>query len=384
MSQAQKESETTRFRPTVETEASAAEDLDDRGDVIWGFSKDKVPEMGVEENVSKFGTRFDAGAVPTGSTLVMMKVAVEDATIPAELPSTIELKPLLSSIPAASPKPALMIGVSGSPFSGKNSLVNLLSSVFYASNPVFVIHQHDFAVPRHLLLPSGTGEVDVHSREAFDLTSLARVIRYAKGKGRLPEPLIALRDDGNDREKETAIFTASVVAEMIDVVCSSGIMEGGRAVGLVEGGLLYCDTEIRELLDLKILLRGRKDIAIDRWFETQGSTEGLTREEFDDTKWKKYADEHGALFRKGDVEGTPIWKVCEALEIQVQLGLNDTLEDTLRWVVETIIDSCRSSEEVEQRGLELEVDRVLLHQYDLCDCREGWLGRTRQILLNLV
>ena len=374
-------------------EPSASDVMKEPTDVPSTFSADRMQQSAEEfqdEDVPTSGTCFNAETFPSvfpSAHPLATQAPAEDATIPAELPSTTILDPLLSSIPAASTKPALLIGISGSPCSGKSTLAYLLSLVFPASNHVFLIHQRDFVTQRHLLIPTGTGEIDVHSREAFDFASLARIMRYAEAEGRLPEALLSLQADEEVRKRAWSMATTSVVEEMVDAVGNSGILEEGRAIVLVEGGFLHCDAEIRDLLDVKILLRGRKELARCSWPETQGSKGGWTGEYFDEFVWKRYVDEHGALFRKGDVEGIPIRKAYEALSIKVQPSLDDTLDDSLRWVMETIIKSCRSSEElkeVEQRGLDTEVDSALLRQFDICDCRDGWLGRIWRKLLDLV
>ena len=143
--------------------------------------------------------------------------------------------------------------------------------------------------------------------------------------------------------------------------------------------LLYHRPEIRDLLDVKLFLRTTKEKAGARRFERPGNLRGYgegafwrTREYFDKIVWPEYVHEHWPIFRDNNVEGEPLFDLCDALGISVQPELD------MRWAVKCIDERLRALKMGQLRSLD--PDEVLGDRYQICDCGHGWLGKVRQFL----
>ena len=281
--------------------------------------------------------------------------------------------------------PAILMGIAGCVSSGKTTLSHLLSGILPPSTPRFIIHQNDFFVPKSLLVPSSSGELDADCREAVDFASLVRVVKYAKREGRLPPGFRNRQDESYALEQVSSMVNDATMGELKILLADSAVLEEGQPVGIVDGFLLYSEPEIRDLLDVKLFLRTTKEKAVTRRFEKledvgDGTEEDFwkTREYFDKTVWPNYVREHAPLFKDNHVEGEPLPDLCEGLAISMQPELEMSVEETARWAANSIVERVRALSIGQSRSLDPE--EVLPGMYEMCDCGEGWLGQVRRFL----
>ncbi|KAI4172346.1 MAG: hypothetical protein LQ343_003605 [Gyalolechia ehrenbergii] len=281
--------------------------------------------------------------------------------------------------------PAIMIGLSGSPESGKTTLAHLLSLVLPPTTPSFIIHQDDFFVRKHLLIPDTDGGVKVDYRRTVDFAAFKKLVDYSKREGRLPPGYRSLQPR---EEREAALLRVS--PEMVDKLRADladlpGLYDG-RPVGIVDGFLLYHSSTIRNLLDMKVLLRANKEGARTRLFERfHGDHQDSEQKKhaweavdyFDRVVWRNYADEHAVLFEDGDVEGKPVPGICEGVEISVQPDLDMGLAEVLQWVVDVFKKGYGETRECHEREMVSDV-----YEYEACNCNEGFLGKIRQAIFD--
>ena len=280
----------------------------------------------------------------------------------------------------------LLIGISGCSSSGKTTLAHLLSSVLPATTPCFFVHEDDFFVPKHLLVPDTNGDIDGDCPCAINIAALVRMLEYAKREGRLP---LGFRSSQLENERVRALdLVGSKLLENLQVTMASlSFLEDGRPVGIIDGSLLYHDGSIREILDVMILLRCSQEKSKQRYLGRLNDNEQeverhfrRTETYFDDVVWKNFVQEHEALFQDGDVEGRPVLRICDGIGIAVQPDLDATVDEVFRWAVDAII----------KKASDLEKDREIgspgssRHSLDFCDCGEGFVGRLRQMLLRFV
>ena len=218
----------------------------------------------------------EASDIPTATNYTS---ALEKAGCPNPSPPT---KPKTSQppIPVTHIPSTLLIGISGNLSSGKTTLAHLLRHILSPTNPVFIIHQDDFFIPKHLLVPSGTGELDADCADAIDVAAFLRLLGYAKREGRLPSTLRTLLAEEYERARALASVDEAVVEDLKTSVGNSGVLQEGRPVGMVEGFLLYQDPAIRELLDIKVFLRTSKEDSRARRFERPDYTSSEVGGEF--------------------------------------------------------------------------------------------------------
>ena len=291
------------------------------------------------------------------------------------------------TIPTVHSQGAMLIGISGSPSSGKTTLAHLLSVILPPTIPSFIIHQDDFLIPDHLMIPPANGELATH-RHTADLSAFKRFVKYSKDEGR-PPPAFRSMQPVNGREGAVSRMPADLLNQLSSMIAGTPSIHGGRSIGIVEGDLLYHSETIRSLLDIKILLRASREDARARRFDRaddQGAGEGRkfwdTKEYFERTLWPHYSKEHAILFDRADVDGRPKSRVCDNVGIRVQPMLNMSLEQALRWMVDVI---CRESEEVtylHDRKMASSIDRR--EALEFCSCTEGFLGKIRQTIFDFL
>lgn len=297
---------------------------------------------------------------------------------------------LQKTTPVIDSRPALLIGLSGVRSSGKTTISHLLRLCLPSSSPVFVLHQDDFLIPKRLLVPSSTGDLNADCQDAIDFTAFINMLEYAKHEGTLPSTFHAEKAE----EEKLAIANSKLHPKTLDqlkaLVLQSEHFEIGRPIGLVDGILLYQNPTIRELLDVKLLLRASKEKSRMRHFEKpeNKATDGggkffwKTQDYFDRMVWQTYSQEHGPLFEEGDVQGKPIENVCAGLQIFVQPEIDQNVDDTLQWVVKSIINSLNNLKF--QETLRMERNQMAAQKYDLCNCHSGWLEKVWRMLNDLL
>ncbi|MCJ1426638.1 ribosylnicotinamide kinase [Sticta canariensis] len=301
---------------------------------------------------------------------------------PNELPAERELPEEILNI---SPTPiddqsAILIGVSGITSSGKTTLAHLLRLIIPPTTTVFLLHQEDFLVPKHLLVPSRNGELDADGANAINFASLKRMLKYAKREGKLPSTFHTMQAEEDEHMRAVSLVSQVELDDLKAFVIRSELFQAGRPIGIVDGPLLYYDPTIRSLFDVKIFLRASRDIARQRRFENpkyvdseSGDNFWRTRDYFDRIIWPDYSEEHGPLFENGDVQSRPIVGLCEELGIVIQPELDLSVPETLKWATESIIKdiSNQKFQETPNSGLRSQSDH-------------GWLEKIRQTLFDLM
>ena len=307
---------------------------------------------------------------------------IQEAGIPE---SETTLHVVQETVPVVHTPPAILIGIAGCTCSGKSVLSYLLSSILPPASPTFVLHQDDFMVPPQLLVPSENGELDANCPEAVDFASLTRMLRFVKREGMVTAGFATKSDESDVQERAASMVSQGTLDELKVLLAESGKVGEGQPVGIVDGFLLFHRPEIRDLLDVKLFLRTTKEKAGARRFEKAenvgedaGEVFWRTREYFEKTVWPNYVQEHWAMFRDGNVEGEPLFDVCDALAISVQPELDMSIEETVRWVVNCTVERLGALSMGQLRSLDPE--EVLGDRYQLCECGHGWLGKVRRFL----
>ena len=340
----------------------------------------------VEEGLTTKGLQHDEGFIEDEAT-----------TAPEEEMSPVATLTILEPTPVVHSHPAILIGISGATASGKTVLSHLLSSVVPSTTTNFIVHQNDFFIPKHFLSPNESGGVDSDCPEAIDFPALVRVLKYAKREGTLP-PGHRSGCEGDEHELASSLVAQGVVGELKEILAKSEILSQDQPVCIVTGFLLYHSPEVRDILDIKLYLRANREAAKNRRFQkpyyaAEGSEHDFwtTRPYFDQTVWPNYVHEHGPLFKHGDVEGRPLFDLCNKLNIIMQPQLDMSAEQILRWATASIPMALQGpSERMSGQTRDLDQDKgpnpevSFLRKYEACDCSEGWLGRVRKVLYDIV
>ena len=325
----------------------------------------------------------------------LIEVEAEQETSTSAPPLT-----LLSPRPVTEKPPTILIGIAGASGSGKSALAQLLALALPPATPTFMIHLNDFFLPTLYLEQNASGNMDTDCGGALDFATLARVLKFAKRRGELPSDHYVHHGVDDEQQAHAASFIApEIVEELKEVLATSGALREGQAVGIVYGFLLYNEPEIRDLLDIKLFLRVRKEQArASRFAKPEYALEGEEEEwggdfwtierYFDGIAWPNYVNEHKALFENEDVEGVPLWDLCERMEIAMQPQLDMEVEQILRWAVACIPKALEGRQEESTRDLahdtEIDPEGSFFRKYEACDCDHGWLGRVRKVLYDFV
>ncbi|KAL8956352.1 MAG: hypothetical protein Q9193_006114 [Seirophora villosa] len=292
--------------------------------------------------------------------------------------------------PTVQSRSAVMIGLSGAPASGKTTLAHLLVAILPPSTPSFIIHQDDFFVRKHLLIPGADGKVGVDYRRTVDFSALKQLMSYSKEEGQLPPGFRSLQPEEN-RERALSRISPEVIENMRASLANLPSLRDGQPVGIVDGFMLFHSETIREMLDVKILLRASKEISKSRREEHAMDVHGPagkighpwdTLDYFDRVLWPNFVGEHAVLFEDRVVESSPVSDLCEGVGIAVQPKLVMSVEEVLHWVAEVLRRKCEEDRVRQERGLPSPVERK--GDFEHCDCDEGLLGKLRRIIFDLV
>jgi uridine kinase len=229
------------------------------------------------------------------------------------------------------PKP-ITITISGCPVSGKSTLAYLLENLLPTA---FTIQQDDFEASNSTLHSNdvaASGQTD-----SFDLTALEEVIRRCQETGDMPpESTNRQASKGFDIARQNAINT---IPEGERNALKERLLAaiGPHKIGVVEGRSLHQDPGLLAGADVRLFLRASKATAKER--QAAGpDTEDRQRTEafFEKAVWPKYVQESAFLFNGDDVEGAPNSTICELMDILVQPSLESSVDETLKWAVDSI------------------------------------------------
>ncbi|KAL8961293.1 MAG: hypothetical protein Q9183_005326 [Haloplaca sp. 2 TL-2023] len=314
--------------------------------------------------------------------------AIEDPTTTKDIPADgVESPPPVLHLsqtptPVVHSQPAILIGISGSPASGKTTMAHLLSLALRPAMPCFLIHQNDFSNPKHLLVPEDGDMMGLDSRHIINFSLFKRALDYSKCEGRLP-PSYSSQEPEDDEAHARSEESAALLESLQDNLLHVPAFQDGRPVGIVEGPYLYQSETVRDLLDVKVFLRTSKSVARRRYFERmgeQGSGNGMEywdfADSFDHNVWRNHTREHEVLFEHGDIEARPNLRLCGKVGIAVQPALDMDLAETLQWVIGQVKDSCTADRDSEHSTIEAD--------FEACDCSEGLLGKIRKRIFDIL
>ena len=276
----------------------------------------------------------------------------------------------------------ILIGISGSPASGKSTLLNMLKLILPSADIIFCVYQDDFEFPGST---AGTS-----SGEHVDWESLTWILKYAKRNGRLPPHYATKHDEQEEKKIAIGNINIGVVEELFASLDRSRYFSR-VTVGLIDGSLLFHDSAIKRLLDIKLFMRIDERAALARKLSQREESDPEQREAYELTfkseVWPAYVKAYSHLFRNNDVEDEVNLDIMEGLNIIPQPALSARIQATqgieanLRWAHKEILLAMRHIR-IEQM-LNEKVARNC-GRYKPCDCQDGWLGKVRKVIYDFV
>lgn len=252
--------------------------------------------------------------------------------------------------PMASSSGALTIAISGSSGAGKTSLTVLLKQIL----PPCALYIHADAFGKEFEnLPSYNGVLDADSRDSVRFDALRQTVDHAKLHGVLPDIYKSYDFIEADLQKAQSGIRPGFLASMRDEVERSKIdWDAYKTIIVVDGFLLYHDSDLRDRFDIKLLLRTTKEEAKQRRLGRYGEKEvpedseefWKTTPYFHNCVWRNYAKEHAFLFAHGDVEADLDRPADIAgFRIWVQPVPDGSFEETQSWAIETLLRAVSDS-----------------------------------------
>lgn len=238
-------------------------------------------------------------------------------------------------------------------------------------------------------VPSENDEQHDNSRNAVDFATFKKLLQYAKREGQLPNFFKTVHDEPAERERAETLIGEKDWKYLKQFMAKTIRLSPGFAVGIVEGPLLFHDPEIRDLLDVRLFIWASMEISRTRWldaiacgnYKVEGVPSWLTSDHFDRIMWRNYIEENRHLFHRGDVAGVAHIRVCDELGIRVQPKIDGTLNETMRWAVDMVVNDIDNLAHTSRRA------RSQRRRSSVDDPVEGWRGwpeRLRRVLYKLV
>ncbi|TAQ89154.1 Ribosylnicotinamide kinase [Chlorociboria aeruginascens] len=249
----------------------------------------------------------------------------------------------------ATPRKAVVVGISGCSSSGKTTLSRLLRDIFPNT---FVLHEDDFYRPE-TELPKKYGLLDWDCAEALSIPDIVKSLEHIHKEGTFP-PSLDSKEDQNSVGKcpipDTTIESLKTrVQEWISVGNPGhGILKSTQnpiRLCIFDGFLLYSQSmvSIQPQMDIKLFLRVSYAKAKARREARSGyvTLEGFWEDPpgyVDKIVWPNYVEDHKWMFEGGDVEGKLKPDVLKVWNIQYQDGgIDMDMGMILEWAVETIM-----------------------------------------------
>ena len=239
---------------------------------------------------------------------------------------------------------ATILGLSGCSSSGKTTLARLLRTIFPHT---VILHQDDFYLPEDSL-PIRAGFRDWDCAASLNIPSLMECLRYMRIHGKTP-PELDSKEDKNDVgpnlvDSKVIEEARKQVVEWIQNGEGHGKLGPEKPLVIMDGFLLFglSVQQVRELLDIKVLLRAKYENAKHRRENRTGyvTLEGFWKDPpgyISQVVWPNYVEEHRFLFQAGDVEGDVEVSTVQRLGITVCPGKGDwDMKQVLLWAVENV------------------------------------------------
>ncbi|KAA8893625.1 P-loop containing nucleoside triphosphate hydrolase protein [Sphaerosporella brunnea] len=249
-----------------------------------------------------------------------------------------------------SPRTTFIVGISGLSSSGKTTLSRLLRGIFPSA---FILHQDDFYLADSLIPVTASGAQDWDCAESIDWAAMSRALAWIRASGSLPLDLKSLQDAspvGNGED----LVGEEVVRRMREKVEMAAAAVGGVSVAILDGFLmLHEGSPVEAAMDSKLLLRVPYQVAKQRRESRTGyvTIEGFWQDPpgyFDTIVWPNYVKEHRYLFVDEDVEGQLKPEIEAQRRVHTPQRLDDSIEKTLEWAVDILIDELKSSQQKSQ------------------------------------
>lgn len=284
--------------------------------------------------------------------------------------------------PSPQQLPIFLVGISGGPSSGKTTLSGLLIQIFPLGTISFIFDEDSYG-----LSSKSSRSPNYDPREVANSDQLISILKELKGNGFLSSNFKAPQPPQSRSRDIEHLLKSEVVQELREEVAEKfRLVLGDRKIGIVEGLLPYEKPLVKDLLDVMLFLPVSKATAKEKRLARFGHEQPLGRdywrtlEDFENVVWPNYARVCGYLFRHGDVEGSVKKRMCREFEIDVRPGLHGSMEDSLRWAVDVIVGRLKVPNE---RSIPTDIGGPN-DRYELCDCRDGVLGRVRRFLFDLL
>jgi len=249
----------------------------------------------------------------------------------------------------ATPRKAVIVGISGCSSSGKTTICRLLRDIFPNT---FVLHEDDFYRPE-TELPKKHDLLDWDCAEALSIPDMVKSLEHIHKEGTFPPQLDSKEDQNSVGSIPVSQATIDALKQRVKTWTSFenhgfGILEHSQKsvrLCLFDGFLLYSRSmePIQTQMDIKLLVRVSYAKAKARREARSGyvTLEGFWEdppEYFDKIVWPNYVDDHKWMFEGENVEGKLKDDVVKELNIKCQDGGVDIdLETTLKWTVEVLM-----------------------------------------------
>ncbi|KAG0638924.1 P-loop containing nucleoside triphosphate hydrolase protein [Tuber brumale] len=250
----------------------------------------------------------------------------------------------------------LLIAISGPSSTGKTTLTRHLQAIFSPPSPE-CLHQDDFFhTDMEIPVSPQSGAQDWDCPDAIDWVRFARALHELKRTGRVVG--VDSLEDLVEFDKSGGGVGAGVVEGcrgkvLRELGWGEGV-EGGGGEGLafVEGFLMFVEEHVMEVLDVKIFLRGRYDVAKRRreGRNVYATIEGYWKDPpgyWDEFVWPNYVKAHKHLFVNGDVEGDLDEEVISSQGIHSP-GIDWSMSEILPWTVDLIIAEMKKRKQQQQ------------------------------------
>jgi len=200
------------------------------------------------------------------------------------------------------PSKALIVGISGPSSSGKTTLAKYLRTIF-ASSSSLILHEDDFYW-RDDMIPITDGLANWDCVGSVDFDTFSNCLQYIRDHGELPTHFTS-------KEDQNTTGPSPVDDDFIDQKKQAVIrllpQNNTRKVVLVDGFLMYHDTRVMQLLDIKILLRANVSLLKARRESRSGyvTLAGFWQDPpdyFSKIVMPEYVKNHKHLFKNGNIE----------------------------------------------------------------------------------